>query len=184
MTPRILRATPVRLAALLLAGGLAAPSLAAQEAPPADPTDVASPDALVAALYASISGAAGQPLDWERFRSLFAPGARLIPTGRRPDGTFASNVLTVEDYVTQVGPRLEAMDFFEDELGYREDRFGEILQRFSAYASREAPGAEPFQRGVNSIQLWSDGERWYVMTILWTAEREGLTIPREYLGGR
>ncbi len=34
-----------------------------------------------------ISGPAGQRRDWNRMRSLFVTGARLIPTGRRPDST-------------------------------------------------------------------------------------------------
>ena len=44
--------------------------------PRANPADVASPDAIIAALYDVISGPAGQPRDWNRFRSLFAPGAK------------------------------------------------------------------------------------------------------------
>ncbi|MBW3533755.1 MAG: DUF3833 domain-containing protein [Gemmatimonadetes bacterium] len=167
---------------LLLVAALGTP-VHGQEPGPVDPADVASPDAVIAALYASISGPAGQALDWDRFRSLFVPGARLIPTGPRPDGSLGHSVMSVEEYATQIGPQLEQRDFFEDEIGHRQDRFGEIVQRFSAYASREAPGAEPFTRGVNSIQLWTDGARWYVVTVMWTAERPGLTIPREYVGG-
>lgn len=174
---------PRAAAGLFLLAALAAPVHAQHPGPAADPADVASPDAVIAALYASISGPAGQALDWERFRSLFVPGARLIPTGPRPDGSLGHRVMTVEEYASQVGPQLEQRDFFEDEIGHRQDRFGEIVQRFSAYASREAPGAEPFTRGVNSIQLWTDGTRWYVVTVLWAAEREGLVIPGEYVGG-
>ena len=45
--------------------------------PPAKPADVASPDAILAATYDVISGPATQKRDWDRFRSLFIPGARL-----------------------------------------------------------------------------------------------------------
>ena len=64
----------------------AAPAAAAQaaEPPAAKPADVASPDAILAACYDVISGPAG-PRDWDRFNSLFAPGARLIPIGPRKD---------------------------------------------------------------------------------------------------
>src|SRR5215216_1186711 len=61
---------------------------AAPQTPVANPADVASMDSIIAALYDVISGPAGKKRDWDRFRSLFAPGARLIPTGaRRPPGT-------------------------------------------------------------------------------------------------
>ena len=49
--------------------------------PAAKPADVASPDAILAAVYEVISGPAGQARDWDRFRSLYLPGARLVPTG-------------------------------------------------------------------------------------------------------
>src|SRR5438552_3869598 len=58
---------------------------AAAAAVAANPKDVASADAIVAALYDVISGPAGQKRNWDRFKSLFAPGARLIPTGLTPE---------------------------------------------------------------------------------------------------
>ena len=50
--------------------------------PEADPADVESIDAIIAALYDVISGPIGEKRDWDRFRSLFVPDARLIPTGQ------------------------------------------------------------------------------------------------------
>ena len=48
--------------------------------------DVASMDAILAALYDVISGPAGQKRDWGRMRSLFLDGGHMVGTGRRPDG--------------------------------------------------------------------------------------------------
>src|SRR3954470_16338357 len=62
------------------------------------PEDVGSMEAIVKALYDTISGPAG-PRDWNRLRSLFLPGARMIPSGRRPDGSTAARVLSVEDFI-------------------------------------------------------------------------------------
>src|SRR5882762_2935115 len=75
-------------------------------APAEKPADVASMDSIVAALYDVISGPAGKR-DWDRFRSLFIPGARLIPTGPRPTGEVGARVLTVEDYIQR------ASEFFD-----------------------------------------------------------------------
>jgi hypothetical protein len=49
--------------------------------------------------YDVISGPAGKKCDWDRMRSLFVPGARLIPTGPRPTGGYGSRVLTVDEYI-------------------------------------------------------------------------------------
>src|SRR5687767_13895591 len=90
--------------------------------PAANPADVASIDAILAALYDVISGPAGQKRNWDRMRSLFVPGARLIPTGRRADGGGSIQVWTVDQYIERVGPRLEESGFFERELARRTER--------------------------------------------------------------
>jgi YVTN family beta-propeller protein len=149
----------------------------------ARPADVASIGAILGALYESISGSAGQKRDWDRFRALFAPGARLIPTARRPtDSIQVMRVLSPEDYVTQIGPGLERSGFHEREIGRTVDQFGGIAQVFSTYDSKRAPtDSVPFARGINSIQLLNDGRRWWVVTIFWDSERPDNRIPAQYL---
>jgi hypothetical protein len=178
------------LAAALLAGvALPRPALAQAPAAPAparpaaDPKDVASMDAIIAALYDVISGPAGQKRNWDRMRSLFIDGARLIPTGR-PQGssTAVARVLTVEDYIARSGPMLEQNGFFERELSRKVERFGNVAHAFSTYDSkRTAQDATPFARGINSIQLLYDGQRWWVVTIFWDSERPDNPIPAQYL---
>jgi hypothetical protein len=146
------------------------------------PDDVKSVDAIITALYDVISGPAGQKRDWDRFRGLFAPGARLIPTGRRPDGQQVMRVITPGEYATNMGPRLEQDGFFEREIGRQTQTFGGVTHVFSAYDSkRTLADTTPFMRGVNSIQLLNDGKRWWVVTIFWDSERPDNRIPAEYL---
>jgi hypothetical protein len=115
-------------------------------------------------------------------RSLFIPGARLIPTGRRPDGTRSNQVWSVDQYISTVGPRLEQGGFFEREIARRSERYGNIVHAFSTYESRRAASdPQPFARGINSIQLWNDGRRWWVVTIFWEGERPDNPIPGRYL---
>lgn len=156
--------------------------VAEQPRPAARPADVESIDAIMAAVYDVISGPAGKARDWDRFRSLFVPNARLIPTGRRPDGTRTLRTLTVDEYATMAGPQLERNGFFERELGRKVERFGNVVHLMSAYDSkRTLEDAQPFARGVNSFQLWNDGKRWYVVTIYWEAETPDNPIPAELL---
>jgi hypothetical protein len=153
--------------------------------PAANPKDVASVDAILSALYDVISGPTGQPRDWDRLRTLFLPGARLIPTGTRPSGESGAHVLGVEDYIAQAGPYLEQNGFFEREIARRTDSFGNIAQVFSTYDSRhKADDAKPFARGINSIQLTFKDNRWWVVTIFWDAERPDNPIPKKYLKSR
>jgi hypothetical protein len=150
--------------------------------PPARPADVESIDAIMAAVYDVISGPAGQVRDWDRFRSLFIPDARLIPTGKRPDGTRTIRTLSVDEYARNIGPQLERGGFFERELGRKVERYGNVVHLMSAYDSkRTLADPAPFARGVNSFQLWYDGSRWYVVTICWEAESAENPIPAEWI---
>lgn len=150
--------------------------------PAANPADVGSIDAIIAAVYDVISGPAGKKRDWDRMRSLFMPGARLIPTGPRQAGGYGSRALTVEDYVTRGAPLFEKEGFFETERARRTESFGQIAHVFSTYESRHAPeDAKPFQRGINSIQLMNDGKRWWIVTIFWQGEDEKNPLPEKYL---
>jgi hypothetical protein len=150
--------------------------------PPAKPADVASPDAILAACYDVISGPAGQKRDWDRFRSLFLPGARLIPSGPKKEGGFGARVVTPDEYAKFADGYFEKNGFAENEIYRNSERFGNIMQIFSTYASRhDAKDPEPFERGINSFQLFYDGTRWWIVTIYWQGETKEAPIPKEFL---
>jgi hypothetical protein len=150
--------------------------------PAANPDDVNSIDAIIAAVYDVISGPAGKKRDWDRMRSLFVPGARLIPTGPHPAGGYGARVLTFDEYIERASGFFEKEGFFEREAARRTEEFGQIAHVFSTYNSRHAPDdAKPFQRGINSIQLMNDGKRWWVVTIFWQGEDEKHPLPEKYL---
>lgn len=150
--------------------------------PAANPADVASIDAIIAAVYDVISGPAGKKRDWDRMRSLFVPGARLIPTGPRQAGGYGSRVLTIDEYSERSSGFFEKEGFFEREAARQIEQFGQIAHAFSTYESRHAPeDAKPFQRGINSIQLMNDGKRWWIVTIFWQGEDEKTPLPEKYL---
>ncbi|MEM1125868.1 MAG: hypothetical protein AAGI71_04395 [Bacteroidota bacterium] len=162
---------------------------AAPEPPPvAAPADVASPDAIIAAVYESISGPLGAPRDWDRFRSLFIPEARLIPTAQPGDGgPMQAIVFSPEGYAEQATPYFEANGFYEVELHRTSEQYGPLLHAFSTYASyatAETMAADqPFARGINSFQLLDDGTRWWIVSIYWHQETPAAPIPEVYLGG-
>lgn len=154
----------------------------AKPAVAANPADVKSMDAILAALYDVISGPAGKKRDWDRFRSLFVAGARLIPAAKRPDGVFETRVLDPDGYVARAAPFLEKQGFYEREISRKVDSFGQIAHVFSTYDSRHtAEDKTPFARGINSIQLLNDGKRWWIVTVYWDSERPDNPLPPQYL---
>jgi hypothetical protein len=149
--------------------------------PTANPADVASVDSIIAAVYDVISGPAGKQRDWDRMKSLFIPGARLIPTVARQGGGYGSRVLTVDEYIQRASGLMAKEAFYEREAARKTEEFGQIVHVFSTYESRHAPDAKPFQRGINSIQLMNDGTRWWVVTIFWQGEDDKHPLPEKYL---
>jgi hypothetical protein len=148
--------------------------------------DVSSIDAIIKASYAVISGLAGKKRDWERERSLFLPGARLIPTATVPgrnDVDLAPLILDVEAYIQRVEPLFADKGFYETEVARRTEQFGQIAHVWSTYESRyREDDPEPFMRGINSFQLFHDGSRWWIVNIYWQHESAAHPIPEKYEG--
>ena len=203
---------------------LAAPIQAQDQASAANPDDVGSVGAIITALYDVISGPMGQDRDRDRFVSLFAEGARLIPTGRNPEGQIGFRMMSPDAYWSNGAENLKNIGFTEDEIRRTTETFGNITHAFSTYASFRSNGAEnlknigftedeirrttetfgnithafstyasfrqdrgdpdtAFSRGINSIQLLNDGNRWWVISIFWDSERPDNQIPSKYIGG-
>lgn len=117
-------------------------------------SDVKTIDGIIRASYAVISGPAGQQRDWDRFRSLFSPGARLLPviSGAEP----RVRILTPEDYIRRVEPIFAKEDFWERETSRQAETIGRIAHVLSHYESLHDPDGAPFERGTNSIQLFNE----------------------------
>ena len=156
------------------------PPVAVKEA---NSADVATLDGIMNAVYDVISGDVGQKRDWDRFLTLFHPQARLIPTGKNPKtGITRARAFTAEEYITGSAPLMEKEGFFERELARKTELYGNIAQVFSTYASfHKKDDKTPFERGINSFQLYNDGKRWWVLTIMWQGETPDAPIPDEFL---
>ena len=153
--------------------------------PAAQPEDVESIDAIITTLYAVISGPRGELRDWDRFRSLFIPQAHFIPSSLNESGDVEHNFETPDQFANRVGAMVEEAGFFEIETARTTERFGHIAHAFSTYATRRnETDVEPCTRGINSIQLLHNGERWYIVNIFWTAERPALPLPERYKSSR
>lgn len=140
----------------------------APKLPDARPEDVKSVDTIVAALYDVISGPAGKPRDWTRFKSLFSPKGTLAAVVKGKDGKPFLATMTPDSYATGNAPYFEKNSFFEKETKRKTMKAMDIVHVFSDYESRKAvEDKKPFESGTNAIQMYSDGTRWYIHSILW-----------------
>ena len=142
--------------------------------------DVQSVDAIITALYDVISGEAGTPRDWDRFLNLFTPDAKLIPTQKNAEGKFAYRTMSPAEYVEMFSTRITT-GFFERELYKKTESYGTLVHVFSTYETKTKSDGPVTNRGINSIQLFKDNDRYYVMNIFWCAESLGFPLPEKYL---
>jgi hypothetical protein len=150
-------------------------------AAPADPADVGDVAAVVRAYYAAISGAPGAARDWDRFRSLFMAGARMMTVHPGPNGD-APLVITPEQFVSMNDRYFEVGGYVETEVRAARSEFGQIAHVWSTYeARRGGPDARPYSRGINSFQLALANGRWWITQVSWDRERAGTKVPDEYL---
>lgn len=145
--------------------------------------DVSSIENIIKAAFESISGPAGTPRDWDRFRSLFLPTAQFIVPFPNPESAQLSTIVhSLEEYISNSGPWLEDNNFYESEIHRIEEKFGNIAHIFSTYEARSDPkDKKAFARGLSTIQLFYDNERWWIVNWMWTGETPEEKLPKRYL---
>ena len=144
------------------------------------PEDVSSPDTIIKAMYECISGPAGNR-NWHRLRSLYLDGARLIPAGKRMHKEGDLRVMSIHEWIEDVQDYFAENDFYEMEVVRHMDRYGDIIQAFSTYETRNKLEGAPIARGINSFQLLQHEGRWWIVSVLWANESKENPIPEEFL---
>jgi dipeptidyl aminopeptidase/acylaminoacyl peptidase len=144
--------------------------------------DVATLDGIINAYYDVISGPAGSAPDRARDQRLHHPAALVAITGASRAGTPTIRTMSLDEYHELFGG-VRTAGFYEREIHRRVERFGNIAHVWSTYESSREPGGTPFSRGINSIQLYNDGQRWWITSWVFDSERSGNAIPGQYLPG-
>jgi len=145
----------------------------------ANPADVSTLDGIIKAFYETISGAKGVPRQWSRDKTLYMPDVRFVAMSEK-DGKIRPGIMNHTNYVNGTNDFFVTEGFTEREINRVVKRFGNIAHVFSTYEfSNDARTSKG--RGVNSIQLFWDGTRWWISAVSWDEERAGNPIPKEFL---
>ena len=135
---------------------------------------------LVKELYSAISFSNASEVDLDRFKMLFKPDARFIYFSKN-----SVEQLKLETFVIRLKEQIDKgniKSFYEYELTKTIDKFGKIANVFSTYEAKELPESfKVIQKGINSIQLIFDKERWWIISLMWYNEDSKYEIPEKYL---
>jgi hypothetical protein len=144
--------------------------------------NVATVDSTIKTFYKAISGKKGEKRDWTLFKFLFHADAKLITAGKNNDREFLVNYMSAADYVKNTEKWMVTNGFIQKEISRKSEVFGKMAHVFSTYECFINDNMEaPEMRGINSIQLLNDGERWWIMNVYWTKESWLNPIPSQYL---
>jgi hypothetical protein len=140
-------------------------------------------NSIMHSLYDVISGPAGQDRDWKAFRNLFAEDARMyIAVPDKEQGSVLKSI-TPEEYIERNQTRFADIGFNERELYRIANSYGAGTQVFSTYESHfvNKNGEEEITKGINNVQLYFDGERYFIVSIFWDANAKNIQVPERYL---
>jgi len=141
---------------------------------PARPDDVGSIDGIMRAFYEVVNVEPDAPRQWSRDRTLYLPDIRFVAIGKE------LHVWDHQQFVDESEPLMRA-GFYENEINRVERRYGNIAHVFSTYETRTTKDGPVRSRGVNSLQLFFDGKRWWVASVTWQSEDADHPIPPELL---
>ncbi len=140
------------------------------------PADIATLDGIINAYYEVVSGPEG-PKQTERDRSLHHPDAHVMITGEDSTGKPTLRSITLAEFHATASPAA----FYEVEIHRVTETFGHITHVWSTYEYRSEPDGPVLGRGINSIQLYHDQERWWVLGWVYDSERKNNPLPEKYL---
>lgn len=122
--------------------------------------DVATIDGIIKAYYEVVSGPAGQDRQWVRDNSLHHPNALIVFTGKGKENKPYAAAMDLNEFHSDIESYKNG--FWESEIHRKTKLFGNIAHVWSTYKTKRGDGSE--SRGINSIQLYNDGDRWWIMS--------------------
>lgn len=147
---------------------------------PPRPEDVSTIDGMIKAFYEVVSGPKGQPRDWARDRTLYIQDVRFVPIDVAKDGKITPRIVDHQAFAESFAS-IEKEGFFEWEIHRLTERYGPIAHVWSTYEAHRTKDGPVIGRGINSIELFWDGKRWWIANAIWTDETPENPIPAKYL---
>ena len=139
--------------------------------------DVKTIDALMKASYEVVSGEKGAKRQWERDNYLHHPKAVYSFFDRKKQ---AQSTMTLQEFHKETDEMVFGTAFYEAEINREVRIFGNIAQVWSTYETRLEKNGKVERRGINSIQLVFENNRWYIISWTFYGETDKNIIPKTF----
>ena len=139
--------------------------------------DTKTIDALMRASYEVVSGEKGTKRQWERDNYLHHPKAVYSYFDKKKQEQV---VMTLQEFHKETDDMVFNTAFYENEINREVRIFGNIAHVWSTYETRLVKGGKVERRGINSIQLIFEHNRWYIISWIFSAETNNNLIPKTF----
>ena len=143
--------------------------------------NVSTLNGIVKAYYDVVTVEKGGKVYYERDSLLHMPNVKVGSAGLTKAGKPVFKLMTLKEYHNRSDASLEKDGFYEKEISRKTEQFGAIYHVWSTYESRNSRTGPVIERGINSIELFYDGTRFWILGWFFDSERKGNPLPAKYL---
>lgn len=143
--------------------------------------EVGTLDGIIKAYYDVVTVKKGEKVSYQRDSCLHAPNASVGMARKGKDGKVTVKLITLKQYHDASDAYLEKDGFYEKEISRKVENFGAIYHVWSTYETRNSADGPIIERGINSIELYFDGTRFWILSWVFDEESKENPIPKKYL---
>ena len=125
--------------------------------------NVGTLDGIIKAYYDVVSVKKGEKVSYERDSLLHIAGVRVGSAGIDVKGSPVIHYTSLKEYHRESDTYMEKNGFYEHETTRTVQNIRNIYHVWSAYESRYTPDGRVIAQGVNSIELFYDGKRFWIL---------------------
>ena len=138
-------------------------------------------DSIVSSIYQVVSGAKGEARDWALHKTIFHPEGQIISNYVNEKGEYQVLFLSVDEYMEKYKDYFKNMNLYEKDSNRVIEINNNMAHVFSTFESYKSPhDSIPYKIGTASIQLYNDGNRWYVLNMYYKNETKKDKVPKKY----
>jgi len=125
--------------------------------------NVGTLDGIIRAYYDVVTIKKGDNVSYERDSLLHVPGVRVAAIGQDQNGKSVLQYTSLKLFHKESDPYMEKNGFIETEVDRKVEHIHSLWHVWSSYESRNTTGGPIIERGTNSIELYFDGKRFWIL---------------------
>jgi len=142
--------------------------------------EVGTLDGIIKAYYDVVTVKKGGKISYVRDSLLHAPNPSVGMAQKDKNGKIQLKLITLKEFHKN-DAALEKDGFYEKEISRKVENYGSIYHVWSTYEAKNVADGPVLERGINSIQLFFDGTRFWILSWVFDNEGNGNEIPKKYL---